>query len=290
MSDGSGPSTPARTYAPSPRPSFDRPTRIGAADVTRHVWGEPEAGEVADWIYASTERIHCLRFGLGPGGSFRHSPEYRTVFGADELLLVLEGEMLLANPETGELLRVPEGELAFFRADTWHHAFAAGGRPLRVLELFSPPPATGSSGAYARTRPYLERKAWRYGDDALLGRLPGAEPARPTLRHLTRRDLSWRLDGGALVGLGCSTEHLTAGLVEVDPGVAVEAHEHGGDEVLFLLEGSLIVRAWGEEGVHVFELEPGDAAYLPQGSRHEYRNVGGVTARAAFGVAPQYLA
>ena len=43
-----------------------------------------------------------------------------------------------------------------------------------MLELYAPPPATGSSGAYARTKPYLEPADWRYGDDSLLGQLPGA--------------------------------------------------------------------------------------------------------------------
>ena len=42
--------------ASSPRPTFDGPALIRRADVTRHVWGDPAAGEVYDWIYASTER------------------------------------------------------------------------------------------------------------------------------------------------------------------------------------------------------------------------------------------
>jgi uncharacterized cupin superfamily protein len=145
----------SRPYSPSPRPTFDGPALISRADVTRHVWGDPEAGEVADLIYASTERIHCLVFGLPVGGAFTHSPEFRTVFGADELLHVLSGTMLLADPETGEVQRVAAGQSVTFGPDTWHHAFAHGGEPLRVLELFAPPPSAGTSGAYARTKPYL---------------------------------------------------------------------------------------------------------------------------------------
>ena len=47
-------------YRPSPRPTFDGAALIPYAGVTRHIWGDPEAGEVADWIYASTERVHAL--------------------------------------------------------------------------------------------------------------------------------------------------------------------------------------------------------------------------------------
>ena len=84
-------SAPHQRYAPSPRPTFDRPTHITDATVTRHIWGDDDAHHVADWIYTSTDRIHALVFGLAPGGRFLHSPEFRTVFGADEVLTVLRG-------------------------------------------------------------------------------------------------------------------------------------------------------------------------------------------------------
>ena len=127
-------------YKPSPRPTFDGPAHIPYRSVQRYLWGDPVAGEVSDWIYVSSERIHALVFGLPPHGAFRHSPNHRTVFAADELLYVLEGTMAIANPETGEVQRIETGESVFFRRDTWHHAFAHGAGPLRVLELFAPPP------------------------------------------------------------------------------------------------------------------------------------------------------
>ena len=62
------------------------------------------------------------------------------------------------------------GESAFFRKDTWHHAFSYSTEPLRVLEFFAPPPSQGTSGAYARTRPLLMES--KYGIDAALGCWP----------------------------------------------------------------------------------------------------------------------
>jgi mannose-6-phosphate isomerase-like protein (cupin superfamily) len=242
---------------------------------------------VADWIYVSSQLIHALVFELEPHGSFRHSPDHRTVFAADELLFVLEGVMAIANPETGEVCRVEAGESVFFRRDTWHHAFAHGEGPLRVLELFAPPPATGSSGAYAQTRPYLEES--RYGRDELLGQLAPKGAGTSTLHQLGSRDITWRRDLGVLVGLYASTEHLTAGLIEVDAGQAGAAHGHGGDEILYVLEGELTVRAWHGDETKVFELGAHEACYLPQGWRHEYRNFQASSARAVFGVAPSYL-
>jgi quercetin dioxygenase-like cupin family protein len=273
--------------ASSPRPAFDGPALIRRADVTRHIWGDPAAGEVFDWIYASTDKVHMIVFGLPPGAGFRHSEDYRTIFAADELLHVLQGVLVIADPETGEVQRAGAGESVFFRRDTWHHAFALGPEPLRVLELFAPPPAAGASSAYARAQPYLEVS--RYADDTLLGDWPPAAPRAARLRVLRPDDVLYRRDLGVLCGVLVSTEHLTVATLEIGPGEVAGVHAHGGDEVLMALAGTLWVRAWHDGGVHVFELEPEDVCYLPAGSRHEYRNAGGTAARAICGIAPRYL-
>ncbi|HKA97094.1 MAG TPA: cupin domain-containing protein, partial [Streptosporangiaceae bacterium] len=126
-------------YSPSPRPAFDHATALRRAEVTRHFWGDAESGEVLDWIYVSSGLIHQIVFGVPAGSSFRHSDAFRTIFAADEVLYVLSGAMVLANPATGEAHRVDTGESAFFRRDTWHHAHSVGTGPLRVLEIFAPP-------------------------------------------------------------------------------------------------------------------------------------------------------
>ena len=63
-----------------------------------------------------------------------------------------------------------------------------------------------------------------------------------------------------------------------------------GDEVLYVLDGTLHVRAWHGDQTYVFELGAADAVYLPQGARHEYRNYGAAAVSAILGVAPSYLA
>ena len=81
------------TYKSSPRPTFDGPTPIPYADVTRHLWGDADSGEVADWIYVSSGKIHQLVFGLAPGGIFRHSDAFRTVFSEADVT----GQSYLTN-------------------------------------------------------------------------------------------------------------------------------------------------------------------------------------------------
>jgi hypothetical protein len=69
-------------YKSSPRPTFDRPTHIPYAGVTRYLWGDDESSKVDDWIYVSSAKIHELVL-AATGGC--HSTEFRTVFGADGL-------------------------------------------------------------------------------------------------------------------------------------------------------------------------------------------------------------
>jgi quercetin dioxygenase-like cupin family protein len=268
-------------YKPSPRPTFSGPTAIRAADAVRHVWGDEEAGYVQDWIYVSSEQIHAIVFGLAPGEAFRHSDSFRTVFAADELLHVLQGTFVIANPETGEVVRAEPGESVFFRRDTWHHGFSYGDEELRVLEFFAPPPSTGTSGAYARTRPYLDESV--YADDRVLGHTIG--PAEtPSFRLLRPADTTWRLDTGILVGVLVSTEHLTVATLRVTAGRASAGESHAGDEFLYVTAGRLRVQADDVDAT----LGPGDGFYVPDGVRHVYEARDGKTAEAILGVAPRY--
>jgi len=77
-------------------------------------------------------------------------------------------------------------------------------------------------------------------------------------------------------------------VLEVQAGETAASHAHGGDEVLYVTDGVLHVRAWHGDSTHVFELRADDACYVPAGARHEYRNYGAATARAVFAVAPDY--
>ena len=144
------------TYKPSPRPSYSMPTHIEYNNMQIHKWGDEEAGYVDDWIYISNEKLHQIIFGLEPRGCFKHSKEFRTIFGADELLYILSGIFVISNPETGETHKVLPGDSIFFRKDTWHHGFNYSDEYLQVLEFFSPPPSLGTSGVYAKTKPYIE--------------------------------------------------------------------------------------------------------------------------------------
>jgi quercetin dioxygenase-like cupin family protein len=279
-------------YKSSPRPVFDGPTAIPYDKVTRHLWGDDVAGQIDDWIYVSTDKIHQLVFGMAPGTGFRHSESFRTVFGADEVLTVLMGTMVIANPETGEVHVVKTGESVFFQKDTWHHAFAWGSEECRVLEYFAPPPSTGSSGKYAATRPYVAE--FKYERRELVRNWPagraGAE-ARATIRVIREADWLWSMDADnrVLTGIMASTDQLTAGACRISPGGKSDQRRHGGALGIYVRKGRLNILIENEDITPVwFELHPQDGFYIPPGVAYRAVNMGGEEVDYLWGVAPLF--
>jgi quercetin dioxygenase-like cupin family protein len=60
--------------------------------------------------------------------------------------------------------------------------------------------------------------------------------------------------------------------VEIDPGVAFPRHSHPGEEIIYVLEGALEYRVDGKPPV---TLKAGDVLFIPAGTIHAARNVGG---------------
>jgi len=277
---------------PSPRPTYDGPTAIPFRDVPRHVWGDEESGYVTDWIYVSSENIHQIIFGLPAGGAFRHSSNFRTYFNADVAYRVLSGELVLTNPEKGEVRHARTGEWVHFRGDTWHHGFSQGTEPLRVVEFLSPPPRRGTTQSYGTQHDNLENPV--YVDDRWLGRWPAARSenlADASIHVLNEKDALWRLDGNlqqTRTGILVSTEHLTSGVIHLPPGASTDLHTHAGDESLCVAAGTLSIHL-PESSPTMFELGLWDGAYIPEGTPHRYYNSTATPVEICFGVAPNYL-
>jgi mannose-6-phosphate isomerase-like protein (cupin superfamily) len=271
------------------RPAFTAPTLIRREDAALQLWGDEESGQVADAIYISNEKIHLMIFTMAPGGGFTHSGEFRTVFDADELYYVLDGELVMSNPETGEVYVAAPGEAVFFRGDTWHHGFTRGLEPVRVLEFIAPGPLSGNTQGYARTKPNLTEDK-RVAEE-WLGRWPmerEAARAAATMQVVGDRDVLWELHGEerVLTGIRVSTERMTVATVHLHPGQRSDVHAHEGDELVFMLEGDAGVRLPEHESKTWFELGPEDGLYIPAGTPHRYQSFSGKSATLFVIVGP----
>jgi quercetin dioxygenase-like cupin family protein len=59
--------------------------------------------------------------------------------------------------------------------------------------------------------------------------------------------------------------------VEIDPGMTAPRHSHPGEEIIYVLEGSLEYQVDGKPPV---TLKPGDVLFIPAGTIHAAKNVG----------------
>jgi quercetin dioxygenase-like cupin family protein len=71
--------------------------------------------------------------------------------------------------------------------------------------------------------------------------------------------------------LGAPGREVVQVRVELDPGVAFGRHRHPGEEIVYVLEGSLEYRVEGRPPV---TLRAGEVLFIPAGAIHSARNVG----------------
>ena len=62
-------------------------------------------------------------------------------------------------------------------------------------------------------------------------------------------------------------------LVELDPGVLAPKHKHPGEEIIYVLEGTLEYEVEGKPPV---TLKAGEVLFIPAGAIHSAKNVGSV--------------
>jgi mannose-6-phosphate isomerase-like protein (cupin superfamily) len=218
----------------------------------------------------------------------RHSEDHKTIYPSDIFYRVLEGTLVLADPEHGEVIRAQAGDSVFFRRDMWHHAFNYSRRPLKILEFAAPP--AGEAIHYAKEqRPllevtYVQKDAWRAWPDS------GERRKNRRIKVISDEDILWCLWGTAsqtLIGVLASTEHLTIAELELLPGSATDEWRLESEMTLFALSGILGIEIQEpDSGATMFELNPWDGFYLPAKTSFRLSNLSGDSAKLIFQVVP----
>ncbi len=265
--------------------AFDGPSLLRYSDVPRGVWGTSrESGQTVDWIYADTDEVCQIVFGISVGGWFRQEGEGFDVYERDIVWRVLEGTVVTANAETGEVHRVEAGESLHFKGDVWLQAWNYGAAPALAVEFTAP---AKSRAARVVHKPWPETQRLR--DSALVGRWPeGRQEAagRATVHHLREHDVLWQLEGDApiLIGHVVSTPFLTVGEIHLLPGQRSDVRTHEGAMTLYVVSGALGVEL--PEDSTWLEAEPKDGVYLPPLTSYRLLNTGASPLVALFQLVP----
>ena len=261
------------TRRPTPRPHFEKATHVKRSDMALHVWGDALSGFVTDRVISSTKQLHVLEYELAPGGEFRHSASNQTVFAADVLYFVVEGELVLANPQTGEVVSVKEGTGRLFHRGTWNHGFNPGQKNVRVIEYFSPPPAMGAASEFSKSQPALPENKYDMGKNVKNW------PENHQVMQLKtsfwevsdeKSILSFRDAAPThLIATVVSTQFLQVIKGTIQPGHMDDFADVEKESLIYMLEGQMWVDvfdpAQGQSSVAI--LEAGEAMFLPAGVR-----------------------
>ncbi len=259
------------TYKPSPKPNFSKPTHIRYSSMDTYLWGDEETGKVKDWIYVSNKSLHQIIFGMEPGGFFKHSNQYRTIFGADELLYVLSGVLLICNPETGEIQKINKGESVFFSKDTWHHAFNFSNEYLQVLEFFSPPPITGTSGAYGKKQKLLEHSIYNRDQELLINK---AFINQKSFKIVRENDYIWSIEGPnqeTLVSTIIKTEYLDVRIITLNAMKKSHILKFNKNTSYLSLNNNLKIKILSED--INYNLNKKDGLYFPSNTQFTIENL-----------------
>ena len=284
--------------APKNVPMFaEAPMRVAYTETRRFLWGDDESGEVNDIIYGRGKTISCLIFTLAPGRNFRSSRTWKAQFDQDRFYYVLEGELTIQDPETGDVAVAGPGEAVFWRGRKWHFGFNFGTAEAVVLDWYAPQerPPDVPEVVFAETKSDLGVVVHARSD--LIGHWPAALPSERDRRlregavvTLSEKDALCVLQGESCQvreALYVSTDRLTVGALTLPASFRGDIVVHDkGDKVILCERGRVNIHL--PESFDWYELGERDCLYLPRGTRHQFWNYTEKAARAIFHVVPDY--
>lgn len=279
-------------------PVLRGPTLMRREDAEMFLWGDEESHQVSDLVYGRGEKISALVFSLRPGEHFGRSKAWKPLYDQHRFYYVVEGQLAIHDPETGDVAVAVAGEGITWRGARYHFGYNPGSTETVVLDWYAPrnwPVDVAEASVSVGNRELLAFRGGRYD---LLGKWPqaglGARQAGAEWTEIvtvSERNALHLIQGEQkplLVSMLTSSNVLSAGTFTLRPGFMSEAEQHAGDEVLFALDGRLHV--YMPEAQLWFELQPMDALFIPEGYAHQYCAYGTQSCRVVFCVAPLYVA
>jgi quercetin dioxygenase-like cupin family protein len=292
----SGPMSDDVKNAPKGVDPLSGVTLVRRQDAARFLWGDERSGQVADLIYGRNANISALVFQLRPGGYFRSSDDWKSYFDQHRFYYVLEGELAIQDPSTGDVVLASAGQAVHWKGAKWHFGYNFSSEVCSVLDWYAPQerPPHVTELEFGKTKPEFTFE--HAGRNDLLGQWPD--------RLRSERDHAESTGGMAVAsrenalhfihGIGhpilesvyLSTGELTAGVASLMAGSRSDDRIHNSHKIIFVTEGTLHV--YLPDSFDWYELAPWDVLYLPPDTKHQYWNYSSKPVSFAFKVVGSY--
>jgi len=119
-----------------PAPKGERKPRVmKRGDLKLFLYGEdhPEASDI-NWLICSTENMTLGEYQLAPGSHFAPAD----VHAGDEIYYVLKGEVTMFQPESGQVMVVPQGQGILMPKGCPHIGYNFSDAESRMLFVIAP--------------------------------------------------------------------------------------------------------------------------------------------------------
>jgi len=282
--------------APKNVVNYEGPTLVRFQDATRFLWGDDESQHVNDYIYGKNARIGCVVFTLRPGKFFKISGAWKPFYNQHRFYYVVQGQLTIQDPETGDVVVAEAGEAVHWRGAKWHFGYNFSQQEVFVLDWYAPQerPQNITEIEYNKTKPGLGEIM--SGRQDLLEHWPEAYAntraaafENGSVVKLTADDsinFVQGEDNPILERIFVSSEELTGGTIDLLPSQRSDDRIHPGEKIIFALNGK--VNVYLPQTYDWFELFERDALYLPAGTVHQIWNYSDEPASLAFKVVPAY--
>ncbi|MDZ7837996.1 MAG: cupin domain-containing protein [Actinomycetota bacterium] len=261
-----------------------------------------------NYLYVSTDKLTVGTWQLGPGGTY-DPPD---LHAGDEVYYVTDGVLTEHNPILGEFIQVKKGEALLLPKDGYHKGYNFGQNIMRVLYAIAPkiwldqePPMDFSGDSMKMYKGKNNKNLSNYGaipqwnnhgttDD--IGRWPASGPEcrkEPILfYHITEDKKLVNVHGTKypmLIKFFVSNDLVHMGEFMLPAGGvgsrASEPDSHKGDCCLNVEIGPITV--FLTETREVFDVQEGEAMFVPEGVSYQLINYTNHTAKAIFSIAPE---
>ena len=290
-------------------PDKKRPIHIRGELIKQFIYPEerPYASDL-NYLYVSTDKLTVGTWQLGPGGTY-DPPD---LHAGDEVYYVLEGTLTEHNPVLGEFTNVNKGEALLLPEGGYHKGYNFSQDIMKILYVIAPkiwldqePPMDFAGenmkmykGKYnSKLKKYPQKQKWNVlGTTDDIGRwpIPGPECRNEPIYfyHITEEKKLLNVHGikyPMLIKFFVSNDLCHMGEFILPAGGigsrASEPDSHKGDCCLNIEIGPVTV--FLPETKKAFDVQKGEAFFIPEGVKYQLINYTDHTVKAIFSIAPK---